>query len=183
MSECFPFLLGSSALVKVCKKTMEKYYKRKRDDAIGPAVGSSAPEPEHEPLALALTLVEVEQPEVEQPEVEQPEVEPNEEQQSAEPVIFQGIEFLERDPALRLQIWQYAQHVRDEVRRAYMQLGPMQPKLKKYKPSGPQGHRRHFQFSWFRLFPSWLEYSERSGRAYCFFCFLCSKNIKKKKWF
>jgi hypothetical protein len=49
-------------------------------------------------LELALTLVEVEQPEVEQPEVEQPKVEPNEEQQSAEPVIFQGIEFLERDP-------------------------------------------------------------------------------------
>jgi hypothetical protein len=152
---------------------MEKYYKQKKDDAIGAAVGSSAPKPEHEPLALALTLVEV----------EQPEVEPNEEQQSAEPVIFQGTEFLERDPALRLQIWQYPQHVRDKVRRAYMQLGPMQPKLKKYKPSGPQGHRRYFQFSWFRLFPSWLEYSERSGRAYCFFCFLCSKNIKKKKWF
>jgi hypothetical protein len=123
---------------------MEKYYKQKKDDAIGAAIGSSAPEPEHEPLALTLTLVEVEQPEVEQPEVKQPEVEPNEEQQSVEPVIFQGTEFLERDPVLRPQIWQYPQHVRDKVRRAYMQLGPMQPKLKKYKPSGPQGHRRHF---------------------------------------
>ena len=131
------------------------------------AEGSSAPEPEHQPLVL----VELEQPRQ------------NEEQQPAEPAIFQGIEYLERDPALRPQIWQYPQHVRDEVRRAYMQLGPMQPKLKKYMPSGPQGHQRRFQFSWFHLFPSWLEYSESSGRAYCFFCFLCSKNIKKRSAF
>ena len=30
-------------------------------------------------------------------------------------VVFRGIEFLERDPAVRPQIWQYPQNQRDEV--------------------------------------------------------------------
>jgi len=97
--------------------------------------------------------------------------------------MFRGIEFLERDPALRPQIWQYPNNQRDQVVRAYLQLGPIQPLLKKYKPSGPKGHRRRFQYIWFSQFPSWLEYSESSGRAYCFFCFLCSRNIKKRGGF
>ena len=106
-----------------------------------------------------------------------------EENQRNEHIMFRGIEFLERDPALRPQIWQYPNDQRDQVRRAYLQLGPMQPLLKKYKPSGPQGHQRRFNYIWFSQFPSWLEYSESSGRAYCFFCFLCSKNIKKRGGF
>jgi len=106
-----------------------------------------------------------------------------EENQRNEHIMFRGIEFLERDPALRPQIWQYPNDQRDQVRQAYLQLGPMQPLLKKYKPSGPQGHQRRFNYIWFSQFPSWLEYSESSGRAYCFFCFLCSKNIKKRGGF
>lgn len=65
-----------------------------------------------------MALIEIELPEQDQPSQ-------NEEQQTNEPVILRGIEFLERDPALRPQIWQYPHDVRDEVRRAYMQLGPM----------------------------------------------------------
>ena len=60
-----------------------------------------------------------------------------EENQRNEHIMFRGIEFLERDPALRPQIWQYPNDQRDQVRQAYLQLGPMQPLLKKYKPSGP----------------------------------------------
>ena len=154
-------------------RSMESYYKRKRDDE-GPSLEPEGPEPEREapePEAqLTLALVEVEQPSQ------------HEEPHTNEHVIFRGIEFLERDPALRPQIWQYPENVRDEVQREYLQLGPMQPKLKIYKPSGPQGHQRRFQFSWFNLFP-WLEYSESNHCAYCFFCFLCSKNIKKRSGF
>lgn len=119
---------------------MESYYKRKRSDAEGPSSTHEA-EATTEPDGLPLTLVEVEQ------------TRQNEEPHTNEHVIFRGIEFLERDPGLRPQIWQYPENVRDEVRRAYLQLGPMQPKLKIYKPSGPQGHQRRFQFSWFSLFP------------------------------
>ena len=39
---------------------------------------------------------------------------------SNEPVIFRGIEFLQRDPGLRPQIWQYPPEQRDTVRRAYL---------------------------------------------------------------
>jgi hypothetical protein len=62
-----------------------------------------------------------------------------EENQTYEQIMFRGIKFLERDPALRPQIWQYPNDQRDQVRRAYLQLGPMQPLLKRYKPSGPKG--------------------------------------------
>ena len=71
-----------------------------------------------------------------------------------EPVIFRGVEFLQRDPGLRPQIWEYPPEQRDSVRRAYMLLGPMQPRLTTYKLSGEEGHQRRFQFSWFGLFPS-----------------------------
>ena len=64
-----------------------------------------------------------------------------EEQQTNEPVIFRGVEFLQRDPALRPQVWQYPQNQRDDVRRAYLRLGPMQPKLNKYKATGIQGKK------------------------------------------
>jgi hypothetical protein len=106
-----------------------------------------------------------------------------EDQQASGPVIFCGIEFLERDPALRPQVWQYPPNQRDDVRRAYLRLGHMQPKLNKYKATGKQGQRRRFQYSYFGHFPSWLEYSVSSGRAYCLFCFLFSKNIKKRGGF
>ncbi|KAL5660857.1 hypothetical protein ACJX0J_027982, partial [Zea mays] len=98
-------------------------------------------------------------------------------------VIFRGIEFLERDPAKRPQIWEYPSNQQDEVRRAYLILGPMQPKLQSYKPSGPTGHQRRFQYHWFSQFPSWLEYSESIERAYCLYCFVCSKNINKRSGF
>lgn len=51
------------------------------------------------------------------------------ENQSNEAVTFRGIEYLQRDPGLRPQIWQYPPDQRDSVRRAYLMLGPMQPHL------------------------------------------------------
>jgi hypothetical protein len=65
------------------------------------------------------------------------------------------------------------------VQRAYLILGPIQPKVQNYKPKGPVGHQRHFQHHWFSEFPSQLEYSESSGRAYCLYCFVSSKNINR----
>jgi hypothetical protein len=106
-----------------------------------------------------------------------------EDQQANEPVIFRGVEFLERDPGLRPQVWQYPQNQRDDVRRAYLRLGPMQPKLKKYKATGSEGQKRRFQYSYFSYFPSWLEYSVSNGRAYCLYCFLFSTNVKKRGGF
>ena len=42
---------------------------------------------------------------------------------------------LERDPGLRLPITAYPVNCRDDVRRAYIIMGPCQPKLKEYKPT------------------------------------------------
>ena len=69
-------------------------------------------------------------------EPENPSSPEEEEQQASGHVIFRGIDFMERDSALRPQVWQYRPNQRDDVRRAYLRLGPMQPKLKKYKASG-----------------------------------------------
>ena len=97
-----------------------------------------------------------------------------------EVVTFRGIEFLQRDPGLRPQIWQYPPDQRDIVRRAYLMLGPMQPRLENYKPSGELGHQRRFQYSWFGDFPSWLEYSEEKSCVYCLYCFVSSnKRIRE----
>jgi len=183
-------------------KTLDSFFKRKRDESID-GEGQDLFDAPSVPQLLELQPARQEEEEQQQQEEEvrfsdqEPhrqeaataQCEEREEQgqgedyQTNEPVMFRGIEFLERDPALRPQIWQYPNNQRDQVVRAYLHLGPIQPLLKKYKPSGPKGHRRHFQYIWFSQFPSWLEYSESSGRAYCFFCFLCSKNIKKRGGF
>jgi len=144
----------------VKEKPIYEFFKRKRDDPIVDR---------EEPPVLA-PLIGLEQIQ-------------DEEQQSVRPVVFRGLEFLERDPALRPQIWEYPSNQQDEVRRAYLKLGPMQPKLQNYKASRPKGRQRHFKFSWFSDFPSWLEYSESNHRAYCLLCFISSKNIKRRSGF
>nr|KAJ0194289.1 hypothetical protein LSAT_V11C800391780 [Lactuca sativa] len=74
---------------------------------------------------------------------------------------------IERDPGLRMQIYDYPINQRDSIRRAYINLGPFQPKLPVYPKSGPKTHKRSFQVSWFKLFP-WLEYSKSRDTTFCF---------------
>ncbi|CAL8162116.1 unnamed protein product [Prunus armeniaca] len=85
------------------------------------------------------------------------------------------ISTLERDPGLRPQIWNYPINQRDEIRRAYINVGPYQPMLSKYPKSGSVTHQRSFQSSWFKLFPSWLEYSPVKDAAFCLPCYLFNK--------
>ncbi|KAK3217758.1 hypothetical protein Dsin_011728 [Dipteronia sinensis] len=59
----------------------------------------------------------------------------------------------------------------DEVRRAYIDMGPFQPKLESYKPTYDGKQNRQFQYSWFTRF-SWLEYSIAKDKVFCFPCFL-----------
>ncbi|KAL1349338.1 hypothetical protein AAHE18_07G149900 [Arachis hypogaea] len=81
---------------------------------------------------------------------------------------------LERDPGMRPMLWKFPPNKRDEIRRAYIKVGPNQPILDNYPFSGDKSHRR-FQASWFKLFPSWLEYSIEDDAIYCFPCFLFAK--------
>ncbi|XP_059627110.1 uncharacterized protein LOC132269904 [Cornus florida] len=80
--------------------------------------------------------------------------------------------FLERDPGLRRQIWDYPVDKRDEVRRAYIKAKAYQIPLSEYPLSGSEKHPRRFQSSWFKLFPTWLEYSPSKDAAFCLPCFL-----------
>ncbi|KAL5758514.1 hypothetical protein ACOSP7_021125 [Xanthoceras sorbifolium] len=79
--------------------------------------------------------------------------------------------YYECDPGLRLPIGVYPADRRDDVRKAYIKMGPFQPMLDKYPLSSDGKQNRSFQKSWFERF-SWLEYSIEKDRVFCFSCYL-----------
>ncbi|KAL0012916.1 hypothetical protein SO802_008024 [Lithocarpus litseifolius] len=81
------------------------------------------------------------------------------------------------DPGMRKQIWEYDANERDEIRRAYIKLGPYQPKLDEYKKTKFGRHSRKFKHSWFAIkeFSTWLEYSPSKDAAFCLPCLLFDK--------
>ncbi|KAK9943937.1 hypothetical protein M0R45_009526 [Rubus argutus] len=85
------------------------------------------------------------------------------------------INSLERDPGKRLSIWKYPLNERDNVRRAYVVLGPFQPELSEYPYSFDGSQNRRFNCKWFKDWP-WLEYSIEVDKAFCFPCFLFDSN-------
>jgi hypothetical protein len=80
---------------------------------------------------------------------------------------------LERDPGSRKQISDYDHGMREQIRRAYLQLGPYQPAWEDSSlyPLNKQSPPRRFRADWFKQF-AWLEYSPNQDAAYCFYCFL-----------
>uniref|UniRef100_A0A8R7VFV7 TTF-type domain-containing protein n=1 Tax=Triticum urartu TaxID=4572 RepID=A0A8R7VFV7_TRIUA len=80
---------------------------------------------------------------------------------------------IERDPGKRKQICEYPPDIQDQVRRAYILKGPMQPDLNKYHRTefGSSRSSRAFSKSWYKMY-DWIEYSEWKNAAYCFYCFL-----------
>ena len=66
-------------------------------------------------------------------------------------------------------IWEYAVNQQDEIRRAYINLGPYQPLMSEYPLTGNK-HPRQFQSHWFKSY-LWLEYLEKNI-AFCFLCYL-----------
>ncbi|KAL6584269.1 hypothetical protein OROMI_003558 [Orobanche minor] len=51
-------------------------------------------------------------------------------------------------------MWEYPPNLREQVRRAYLSLGPYQMHLTEYKAKGSKNHTRRFQYAWFSLFPN-----------------------------
>ena len=90
--------------------------------------------------------------------------------------IDESIGFV-RDPGMRKKIWEYDANEWDEIRRAYIKLGPYQPKLDEYKKTKFERHSRKFKHSWFAIeeFSPWLEYSPSKDVAFCLPCFLFDK--------
>ncbi|XP_059446621.1 uncharacterized protein LOC132178187 [Corylus avellana] len=87
------------------------------------------------------------------------------------------ISTLQHDPGLRPQIWEYPVNQRDEIRCAYLKVGPhrfIPSSSSGYPFSGTEKNRRRFQSSWYKMF-DWLEYSEAKDAAYCLPYFLFAK--------
>lgn len=83
---------------------------------------------------------------------------------------------IERDPGLRPMMWEFPFNQRDEIRRAYLKVGPYQPRNIEFPFSGEGNNRRRFQASWFDAHSYWLEYSPKNDAIYCLPCYLFGKN-------
>ena len=75
------------------------------------------------------------------------------------------------------QIWEYDANEQDEIQRAYIKLGPYQPKLDEYMKTKFGRHYHKFKPSWFAIeeFSPWLEYSPSKDVVFCLPCFLFDK--------
>ncbi|BBH08941.1 hypothetical protein Prudu_021296 [Prunus dulcis] len=81
------------------------------------------------------------------------------------------------DPGLRPQMLDYDPNIRDEVRRAYLQKGPCQPKDHTFPQTDLSGYDRRFNVKWFDEF-DWLEYSISKDAAFCLYCYLFKSNFR-----
>ncbi|XP_075521348.1 uncharacterized protein LOC142554571 [Primulina tabacum] len=89
---------------------------------------------------------------------------------------------LERDPGLRISMLRHPVNHRDEIRRAYIKMGPYQPKLSEYPRSESGKQHRRFQYTWFKKFP-WLEYSPSKDAVFCFPCYLFELSEEQQSTF
>ncbi|XP_073066009.1 uncharacterized protein [Primulina eburnea] len=78
------------------------------------------------------------------------------------------------DPGIRIPILQYPIELQDEVRREYIDKGPVQP-IYDYPFAECEGQKRRFQSSWFQKYP-WLEFSIAKQSAFCFPCYVFDTN-------
>lgn len=79
---------------------------------------------------------------------------------------------LPRDPGLRTVISKLDPNIQDEVRRAYLQMGPFQPQSHDF-PTRLLGEKsRGFVRSWFDNYPDWLEYNIVKDAAFCLYCYV-----------
>ncbi|KAH9658680.1 TTF-type domain-containing protein [Citrus sinensis] len=79
---------------------------------------------------------------------------------------------LPRDPGLRTVISKLDSNIQDEVRRAYLQMGPFQPQGHDF-PTRLLGEKsRRFVRSWFDNYPDWLEYTIVKDATFCLYCYV-----------
>ncbi|XP_021829669.1 zinc finger MYM-type protein 1-like [Prunus avium] len=83
---------------------------------------------------------------------------------------------LPSDPRLRTRILDYNPTVQDQVRKAYLQRGPCQPKKHNFPQMNFRNTIRRFNPTWFDEYASWLEYSIEKDAAYCLYCYLFKPN-------
>ncbi|XP_042425906.1 zinc finger MYM-type protein 1-like [Zingiber officinale] len=90
-----------------------------------------------------------------------------------EPLLSNNLQYVS-DPGIRIPILQHPIELQDEVRRAYIDKGPIQP-IYDYPFTECEGQKRRFQSSWFQKYP-WLEFSIEKQSAFCFPCYVFDTN-------
>ena len=84
---------------------------------------------------------------------------------------------LPADSGLRPQIMDYNTNDRDQIRRAYLQKGPCQPRDHNFPQKSFGQKLRRFNQAWFSEFPNWLEYSVAKDATFCLCCYLFKPDI------
>ncbi|KAL3819974.1 hypothetical protein ACJIZ3_005879 [Penstemon smallii] len=84
------------------------------------------------------------------------------------------------DPGLRKRISEYDVNQREDIRRAYLQKGPCQPRTHNFPQRNIGGRMRRFNSDWFDIYGSWLEYSISKDAAFCLSCYLFKSDIGKQ---
>ncbi|XP_068329707.1 uncharacterized protein [Pyrus communis] len=85
---------------------------------------------------------------------------------------------LERDPGKRIRMKDYPSNIQDEVRRAYLQMGPCRPTKYEFPYTLHAKKKRRFVVSWFEEY-DWLEYSISKDAAFCLHCYLFKINFSQ----
>ncbi|PNX72121.1 zinc finger MYM-type protein 1-like [Trifolium pratense] len=75
----------------------------------------------------------------------------------------------------------YHPNDRDEIRRAYLQKGPCQPKEHNFPQRQFGSSLRKFNPDWFLEFGNWLEYSVSKDAVFCLCCYLMRYEIGENK--
>ena len=164
--------------------TLLSFYKRKDDKSESGETSTFIPdvskldEDERRPTKVQVVEIEGVQP---SSRVQRVVVEHSSKAQEVAHMEVDVTSSFECDPGKRIAIYEYPLNKHDEVRVAYLRMGPCRPTHEKEKDYpvtifGKQGRR--FNANWYKLFP-WLEYSLHKDRAYCFYCFLFETNPPK----
>ncbi|XP_058726984.1 uncharacterized protein LOC131598392 [Vicia villosa] len=88
---------------------------------------------------------------------------------------------LPADPGERKQISCYHPNDRDNIRRAYLQKGPCQPRDHDFPKRKIGPLFRKFNPNWFLEFGNWLEYSVSKDAVFCLCCYLMRSDIGEQK--
>ncbi|CAO2831922.1 unnamed protein product [Amaranthus hypochondriacus] len=127
---------------------MDRYFKK-----LGSSVGNTSSRSENSPTPLE----EAQSPQQHTPSTQKCRID---------------VSVLPSDPADRWPISNYDVNDRDEVRRAYIQRGPYQPRNDTYPQTILFGYARRFNKSWYDKYSNWLEYSLKNDACYCLCCYL-----------
>ena len=94
-------------------------------------------------------------------------VEENVEVLGDEGITVFSMDYIKDDPGLRIPLDRFSPNIRDDVRFAYIEMGPTQPMCPNFPPNKDE---RCFRAAWYKDF-EWLEYSVSKKKAYCHYCF------------